>query len=249
LAERRVEGAGEEVGKNPRLELFNLLRALKFFYSFKDLERMLDVPAQVLWRYIVLRAVPEKETVQKLLARVRERLLVEETIRAAAKSSSEPWMLLANPGMLMLAALKAVDEFKKSRIEVVLASPDPYSASLAAMVASYIGARLCASSCTPLSSSTTTVAYEVAPGIVRVAALPRKCLQRRARTLVVASAVPPEHLLTAPLELAYKGQADVVGVFILAGDPGVVKSSMQRNAYQAEPARTVILVEKGQAEQ
>jgi hypothetical protein len=245
LAEKKAEESSEDVVKNPRLMLFNLLRALKFFYSFRDLERLLEVPAQVLWRYAVLRAVPEKDTAQKILARIREKLLVEETIKAAVKSSSEPWMLLANPGMLMLAALKAVDEFKKSRIEVVLASPDPYSASLAAIVASYIGARLCTSSCTPLSSNTTTVAYEVAPGIVRVAALPRKCLSKKAKTLIVASSVPPEYLLTAPLELAYKSQADVAGFFILAGNPGVARNLMQRYTHLTTPPKTVVLVERG----
>jgi hypothetical protein len=146
--------------------------------------------------------------------------------------------------MLMLAALKAVDEFKKSRIEVVLASPDPYSASLAAIIASYIGARLCTPSCTPLSSSTMTVAYEVAPGIVRVAALPRKCLPKKARTLIVASAVPPEHLLTASLELAYRGQADVAGVFILAWNPEKVDSLIQHFTYSTTSLKRVILIER-----
>ncbi len=39
---------GEEVLKNAKFIVFNLLRILKFFYSFKELEKLLNIPSQVL---------------------------------------------------------------------------------------------------------------------------------------------------------------------------------------------------------
>ncbi|MCX8209383.1 MAG: hypothetical protein N3G79_07070, partial [Sulfolobales archaeon] len=66
----------EEEAKNVKLTAFNLLRLLKFFYSFKELEKRLGMPSQVLWRYVTLRATPEKDTAQKILAKIKEQRLV-----------------------------------------------------------------------------------------------------------------------------------------------------------------------------
>ena len=68
----------EEYIKNVRHAVFNLLRILKFFYSFKGMERLLGIRSQTLWKYITLRAILEKDTASKFLARIKERRLIEE---------------------------------------------------------------------------------------------------------------------------------------------------------------------------
>jgi hypothetical protein len=241
LAERGGEESVEEVLKNPKFVLFNLLRVLKFFYSFKELEKLLGVSSQVLWRYVSLRVMPEKETAQKLLAKIREKRLVEEAVRRAVEASREPWMLFSNPGVLELAALKAVDEFRKTRIDAVLAAPDPYSSSLAAITALYLRSRLCTASKTPLSSSILAEVYEVQPGIIEVAATPRECVQRRSKILVVAAAAPPIQGLTAALGVTLRGHADVVGILVLEGWEEAVNEAI-KTAHLAANPKTIILV-------
>jgi len=73
--------SSEEELKNAKFVLFNLLQALKFFYSFKELERILGVPSRVLWRYVTLRAMPEKDTAQRILNKIMKEEVIEKSLK------------------------------------------------------------------------------------------------------------------------------------------------------------------------
>jgi hypothetical protein len=77
LSEEPIE---DGVLKNTKFMVFTLLRILKYFYSFKQLEDRLGISSQVLWRYVTLRVTPEKQTAEKILAKINEEKLVEEII-------------------------------------------------------------------------------------------------------------------------------------------------------------------------
>jgi adenine/guanine phosphoribosyltransferase-like PRPP-binding protein len=234
----------EEVLKNSKFMVFNLLRILKFFYSFKELEKRLNVPSQVLWRYVTLRVTPEKETAQRILARIKEQRLVEEVVSSAISRKGGLWALFSNPGILELAALKLVEEFRKGKVEVVLSAPDPYSAALAAVASTYLRAKLCIPSRTPYSDNVLTESYQVAPGVIDVAAIPRECIPRKSGVLVVTvTTANPSHIKAA-VNLVVRRGAKIAGVFALTGTKQVIQEYLAATKPAQNP-KIIVLVETG----
>ncbi len=231
----------EEVLKNTKFMVFNLLRILKFFYSFKELEKRLNVPSQVLWRYVTLRVTPEKKTAQRILTTIRKHRLIEEVVYNTVFRSKELWTLTSNPGILELAALRLADELKKSKIDVVLSTPDPYSAALAAIVSTYLRAKLCIPSHTPLSDNVLAESYQVASGVLGIAAIPRECVPKKSRVLIVTlAAVNPFHLKAA-MNLAMKRQAIVSGIFSLIGASQTIQEILENFKPEHKPQVIVLL--------
>jgi hypothetical protein len=243
LDEVKGEPPPEEVLRNPKLVLFNLLRVLKFFYSFKALERRLGVPSQVLWRYVTLRATPERETAQRLISRIRELKLVEEAVQRTLAEGRELWMVFSNPGVLELTALRALDEFRKARVDVVLAASDAYSAALAALVATHMRARLCVPSTRPLTRSVIVEARVDSSGSVEAVALPRGCIPRRSRVLLAASLLD-EGVLETLAAVASRAGAEVEGVVAIAARGGVEDALAGRGLRKAK-ALIMIRLEDG----
>lgn len=227
--------------ENPKFLVFNLLRILKFFYSFKELERLLGVSSQVLWKYMTLRVIPEKETAQRLLARIRDGGLVEEAMARVLEGDSELWLLFSNPGILELAALRLVEEFKKSKVDVVMSVPDPYSTALAAIASAYLKTRLCIPSRTPYSDSVIAESYEVLPGLLDAVGVPRKCVPKDSRVLVVAVTTENPSRIKVAMDIVAKAHAKLVGVFSLIGSRQVLKHLL--NPSQDSGVRTLILAE------
>lgn len=232
----------EEESKSLKLTAFNLLRLLKFFYSFKELEKRLGVPSQVLWRYVTLRATPEKDTAQKILSRIKEQRMVEEAVSEIIVESKEPWLLLSNPGILELSALKLVEEFGKAKAEVVLSTPDPYSAALAAVASIYLKARLCIPSRILYSNNILVESYQASSGVLDVVAIPRKSMPGKSRVLVTTVTLH-QPLFEATINLAAKSYAELVGVFLMMGTREEVKgltSLVRSKAGREVPVVTLV---------
>lgn len=208
------QSSGEEL-KNTKFVLFNLLRALKFFYSFKELERILGVPSQVLWRYVTLRATPEKDTAQKILNTIVEKRIVESTLEKAVESSSgEVWRLLGNPGVLELAGLKAADTLKKIRVDVVLAPCDGYSIALATIIATYLKSRICIASKYIYSNSSVVEYYREGDSIEAIA-IPSDCIPKKSKVVIILATEYSTNYLDALVNIVRRRRGEIISVFSL----------------------------------
>jgi len=221
-----------------RLRVFNLLRVLKFFYSFKELEKYLEVPSQVLWRYVTFRSSPEKTTAYKILNKIKEKKLIENIV---SNLRERPHLLLSNPGILELAAIKAFDEFKKDKVNVVLSAPDSYSIALASLISVYLKSRLCIPSRMPyvreLSNNYIIEPYLMGSSLIEIIAIPRECLPLRSRVLIVVANIQILEPLLATINLALKRHADIVGIFSLIGS----KEAISKIEYKL-PSKSKIVV-------
>ena len=83
-----------EEAKNPKRLLLDMLRILTYFYSFRQLEKKLGFPMQTLWKYHTLRTILEKETAIKILKRIQESRIVEETISELTHSVSDIYRII-----------------------------------------------------------------------------------------------------------------------------------------------------------
>lgn len=233
----------EEVFKNTKFMVFTLLRILKFFYSFKHLETKLEIPSQVLWRYVTLRVTPEKQTAEKILAKIKESKLIEEVISKELSEEKELWLISSNPGILELAAMRLVYDLRKSKIDMILSTPDIHSLPLASIVSSYLKTKLCIPSRTPYSRSVLSESYQIAPGVLDVAAIPRDCIPRKSKVLITTlSGISAMHL-NPVFKLVSKRYAQVPAVFSVLGNTGVIREVVRNYGIEPEP-KIIVLVEK-----
>ncbi|ABM80581.1 hypothetical protein [Hyperthermus butylicus] len=237
--------AEEEIAKNPKFIMFNLLRILKFFYSFKELEKMLNIPSQVLWRYTTLRVTPEKETAQKIIAKINELKLIEKAVSKTITGKWELWEIFRNPGILELAALKIVNEFKKNRIDVVLPAPDPYSIALGSIIAAYLRARLCIPVRMFPPGNSLVEVYMPAPNMLDVAAIPRSCIPRKSKVLIVAATTENQSLIEAAVNLALKSRAEIRGLFSLEGSRDAMRRMLAERGQN--DSKILVLVEAAES--
>ncbi len=207
--------SSEEELKNAKFVLFNLLRALKFFYSFKELERILGVPSQVLWRYVTLRAMPEKDTAQRILNKIMKEGVIEKTLKRVIESSNgDEWRLLGNPGVLELAGLKVADMLKKTRVDVVLAPCDGYSVALATIIATYLKSRICIAT-RYLYSNNNTVEYYREGGSVEAIAVPSDCIPKKARVVIILATEYSANCLDAVINIIKRRRGEIISIFSL----------------------------------
>lgn len=233
----------EEELKNPKFMVFTLLRILKFFYSFKQLELKLGIPSQVLWRYITLRVTPEKQTAEKILAKIKESKLIEEVISSELSSEKELWVIASNPGILELSAIRLLYDIKKTRIDAVLPTPDALSTPLATIISSYLKTRLCIPSKASYSKYIIVEPYEVASGLVDAISIPRDCIPRKSRILVTTLFGSNLALFKPVFRLAMKRDAQIASIFSVIGNQITINEAINRYGIQPLP-KVIVLVEK-----
>lgn len=95
-----------------------LLSALKGVYTFKELESYLNVPSQLLWRYIKHLSVPERSTAKKIISEIEEHDLVKRAIAKIVEFNKygfiETWKINRNIHVLNLFAYLIYTYIKSS---------------------------------------------------------------------------------------------------------------------------------------
>ena len=99
----------------------------------------------------------------------------------------------------------------------MLAAPDNYSAALAAVIATYLWARLCITSRLIQSSSIIAESYRVGSDLIDIAAISRECIQKKSKVLVVIADASNLNVLAATCSIVLKCHSNIVGVFSLIG--------------------------------
>jgi len=202
---------------NLKFTLFKVLNALKHFYSFKELEERLGVSAQILWRYVSLRSVPERVTAERLLQKIEDEKLIDEAFERAIRDSEEPWQVLSSPGVMELAELKVLSTLKGDRVNVVITGPDGYSTAFGAILADALHARLCVASRSPHSRHLIVKSYKVSQDYYDTLIFPRECIQRRGRALLVSVDGDKASQISALIDVANMRQVSIAGVLAIFG--------------------------------
>jgi len=132
--------------KDVRAESIRILRVLSYYYSFRDLEEILGVHFQNLWKYVNLHSMPEKDTAERILSKVRELKLVDRILdEELSKAGRELHILAREPGFLELFTLKFLDFMEREGVDkldsVIALSCD--AISLATVIALNVRAPTC----------------------------------------------------------------------------------------------------------
>lgn len=232
----------EELEKNPKRRLLEILRILASFYSFRKLEERLGVPMQTLWKYYALKTVPEKETAIKVLHRIEETGLLEEIVGQIFVETTDPVSLVGKRGVLELAAYKASEIARRGGVAAVLSLPDAYSAAVAFSTAVHARSAVCLSD--QMYIGPDSVCTILRHGrLARALCVNRKCLAKKDRLMLVESIHVPGSIQEINSFLL-RHRSHLTAVFILYGDPEMVEEDQKRSE---EKPYTEILIKARKA--
>jgi len=198
-----------------------LLSGLKEVFTFKELEELLNVPAQVLWRYTSHVQFPERSTAKKLLDAVQEKRLLERAIHEIVLGPQgvvTEWRFLFNPRFLNIVGYLAWKHFGDDEVDLVLA-PSERDSALAAIVADWLGADACAASERAwvnwgklLSSSY----HSSERGEIVYLHLPKDAIEKEARVLVAKGVTRNFESLPAIASIVERAKGVLVGAIVVA---------------------------------
>jgi len=193
-----------------------LLNGLKEVYTFKELEELLGIPSQVLWRYTSYSHFPERQTARKILDAIREKRLVEKALKECLTRQNEiveEWRLLFNPRVLNLIGYVVWKLFSGLEVDTVLTYPER-NAGLAVVVAEWLLADVAVASERAYGNwgKLLTASYTSGErGEIIYLHVPRDSIEKESRVLVVKSIVNDFQSLHALLSLVEQAKANLVG--------------------------------------
>lgn len=168
--------------KDPRRDAVEILKVLSYYYSFRDLEKILGIHFQSLWRYATLNSVPEKETAERILSKIAELNLLRTVIeRELERVGREYHVLPRSPGFVSAFAYTMKEVFGPElfeRISSVIAL-SPMAISLSTAIGIEADATICFAEKEPKleKNGIAAIHYKSSrAGELRSIAVPRKCL-------------------------------------------------------------------------
>lgn len=229
----------EEMRRNPKRRLLEILKILASFYSFRRLEEKLGVPMQTLWKYYTLKTMPEKQTAIKILHRIREEKILDEIVSEIAYEITNPISLVNNRGILELAAYKASEIVRQNNITDILSLPDSYSAAIAFMAAVYSRSTVCLTDHLYIEPDSICMVlkedYKAKPLCIS-----RKCLFKKNKFLLIESIYIPGSIQAISTFLE-KHRSYLAAVYVLYGDTSQVEEDLK---LVREKPYTEILIDK-----
>ncbi|NPA96712.1 MAG: hypothetical protein GXO32_03830 [Crenarchaeota archaeon] len=210
--------------ESPLLDLFKALTALNRFYSLRDLEQLLGVPFQSLWKYVNLVSVPRRSTVERILRRVEELGLVERALEIAASSAKSIEALVSDPGFLRLFSIAVARALARGGARVDTLIPlSVVGIPLATALALEIGACICAARDHDVRlhgrDSYVATPYVSSSRELRIVALPRNLLRPRSRAALVDAVLEDETKAVAVADLARRRGCSVVALVTIFETP------------------------------
>ncbi len=108
------------VRRSAILQLLKLISILNSFYSLRELEALLGIPFQSIWRYVNFKSIPRKDTAYRILNRVKELRLINTIFLDLLSKHSDIVSLSSDLRFLKLLSLLVHELMGKDRVDVVL---------------------------------------------------------------------------------------------------------------------------------
>jgi adenine phosphoribosyltransferase len=200
-----------------------LLSALKEFYTFKELEEMLGLPYQVLWRYTNFLTTPEEGTARRILRLIREKRLIESALERnfeRIKSVSDIWEVVKNIGFLDLIAFEAMEALEGVEFDTILAFPEE-SGVLGAVMAHWARSDVCVTSRLVSIGEALVEYYRDSSLSLNFLAISKNCLPRKGRVVLATLMLHNREVLEASIALIKKNGSTpiaLIAVFAYTGE-------------------------------
>ncbi|MEM0006331.1 MAG: hypothetical protein QXJ22_01705 [Ignisphaera sp.] len=204
------------IKKSEKIRILKMLKALNFFYSLRELEEMLNIPFQSLWKYVNFIGVPSDEIANEIIERISKSRIVENTLVEMAKSNSNNYYsLVRNIGFIELFTLVVEEMLRKLNIDIdCIFSLSQEGAPIATSLALELGSEICF----PLTNRNIRedVAkivwyYSYSEREYKYMLIPRECIHRDERVHIVDVAMDDSEKLKLIISLMRTNGVEVVG--------------------------------------
>lgn len=168
--------------RDSRRDAVEILKVLSYYYSFRDLEKILGIHFQSLWRYVTLTSVPEKDTAEKILTKISELNLLRAAIeQELSRAGGEYHVLSRSPGFVSAFAYTVKEFFGSDLFEKInsVIALSPMAISLSTAIGMEADALICYAEREPKLEKDGIAAIHYrsnAAGELRSLAVPKKCL-------------------------------------------------------------------------
>ncbi|MCP8322749.1 MAG: hypothetical protein L6N96_01025 [Candidatus Methylarchaceae archaeon HK02M2] len=221
-----------------RLSVIRLISMMKHFYTFKELEELLGIPYQRLWRYIALQAVPEKNTIEKIIQNIRSKKLIEKLLKqlmGETERGFKIWKAVKKIGFLELIGFMATNMLKNEAIDfdVIVSFPDEYSATIATIIAEYLDSNLCIASKNPSTKDVIAETYTSRLTYnLELLAIPRGCIEKKKGVLLVTFEINDLNVFHAALRLVERSLAVPRKVLAITVNKEVLEQLKSESEYK-----------------
>ncbi len=194
--------------------VIKLLTLLNYRYSLRDLQTMLGIPYQTLWKYVTLVNMPEEKTSAKIVDRIEELNLLEKFVRETVEEArNDPYDIVRKPGFLTLFTMMVKNVLYDVKVGVIV----PMS-EYALMLATALSLELRCDVCPALANHPLkrckgffTTCFTDNEKHVSVA-VPKHCLKNKNRALLVDVVLQDTDKVEAFLGLLRSARVEVSGV-------------------------------------
>jgi adenine/guanine phosphoribosyltransferase-like PRPP-binding protein len=203
--------------KSEKIRILKILRALNFFYSLRDLEEILNVPFQSLWKYVNFIGVPSDEVANEILEKLSRLKIIENTLNDVVKSNSNNYYnLVRNTGFIELFALVIEDKLRKLDLDIdFVFSLSEEGISIATSLAQELGTEMCF----PLMNRNITedIAkilwyYSYSEKRYKYMLIPRECIHRDKKLYMVDLFIDDVEKIKSIMSLMDANNVEIVGL-------------------------------------
>ncbi len=106
--------------KSSLLQAIRIPSLFNYFYSLRDLERLLGISFQNLWKYVNLVSVPMRSTIDKILKRVEGLKLMDRILSEIVNHFDNVAALTGNPGFLKLFSILVAKIVGSTKVDTVI---------------------------------------------------------------------------------------------------------------------------------
>lgn len=200
-----------------------LLSALKDFYTFKELEEILGIPYQTLWRYTNFLTTPEESTARKLVQIIREKKLIENAFDrsfARIKNLSDIWDVVKNIGFLDLVAFEALELLNGEEVDGVLAFPEE-AGILGAIIAHWVRGNICVTTRSVSLGDVIVEPFREDSLLLNFISVSRGCIPRKGKVILTTIILYNRELLEAAVAVVKKSGAQpsaLISIFAVGNE-------------------------------
>ena len=197
----------------------DLLRALKKYLTYSELEEYLQIPAPGLWRYVNAKIIPTREKAREILSRIIEYKLVSRVIKTRLRIVEEgivnTYNVIYDPSILKLLGYEAYSMFKDYKPTLIM-SAEVDGIPLAISVAEYFDSKVLIVKKRREAGFKDYIEYAMVsrdiPAITTLYA-PKELFNRGDKVLIVDDLLRTGRTCNALIEIAREAKVDIVGVF------------------------------------
>jgi len=195
-----------------------VLNVMRYYYSLRDIQKLLDLPYQTLWKYVNLISVPEERTVDRILSKLEELKILDRLIAESLSRLDQGLVnIVTKPGFLNLFSLITEEFVENARVDLVVPT-STHALLLSGSVAMELTCDICPFIDEALSDRkgyVTTHYLDTQNNEVKFIIASKTCLTDKHQALIIETLINTPDKIAAVVDVLKRFKIQVYGVLTL----------------------------------